>query len=322
MKCLYLLSAMVIFAGCKTTSISKSRCDFSQFLEQAEIKKYTGCNAYPRIPSRDQRDLYLLNYSQMFANYGDNVDFSLRSKALLLTANNRALLYSKASVPPCRYVQGSRPLLEKVVSACRVHEDEQATALNLMRFCRDLYLKRGEGQPLAYGGTEEAMIERGEILCEELARLMVALCEVAGLPGRLVLHCVGGHYTSEIFADGKWCYMDPRMGIYFLKSDGRVASIAELIDSPQIMEQQPVSVQKDVVAYANWDFRAWKCRNIYFTPVELNCFSYYSLADSHLYNYTVLDPKEVDENLKYYNRLYVSFIKKLTPAVPEKYNQK
>ncbi len=284
--------------------------------------KYTGCNAYHRIPSRDQRDLYLLNYSQMFANYGDNVDFSLRRHAILLTEYNSKLLYSKVSVSPCRYVAGSRPLLEKVVESCRVPNDEQATALNLMRFCRDLYLKRGDGQPLAYGGTEEAMIERGEILCEELARLMVALCEVARLPGRLVLHCVGGHYTSEIYANGKWCYMDPRMGIYFLKADGRIASIEELIASPQIIEQQPISVKKDVVAYANWDFRAWKCKNIYFTPVELNCFIYYSLADSNLYNYEVLDPKDTDENVMYYNRLYVSFIKKLTPAIPEKFSQK
>jgi hypothetical protein len=258
----------------------------------------------------------------MFANYGKNVDFSLRNQAILLDSDSRGLLYSDAAVPPCRYIPGSRPLLEKVVASCRVAGNEQETALNLMRFCRDLYKKRGDGQPLAYGGTEEAMIERGEILCEELARLMVALCEAAGLPGRIVLHCVGGHYTTEIFADGKWCYMDPRMGIYFLKPDGRAASIAELMDSPQIIENQPESVPKDVVAYAEWEFRAWKCRNIYFTPVELNCFIYYSLTDSHLYDYAVLTPEEVDESLMYYNRLYVSFIKKLTPAVPEKFNQK
>ena len=319
MKTLLLLSTMLLLAGC-CTAASRQDCNaFSRFLEQPGIQEYVGCNAYRRIPSRDQRDLYLLNYSQMFANYGDNVDFSLRSKAILLDADSRELLYSSASVPPCRYVRGSRPVLENVIATCMVPGDEQATALNLMRFCRDLYRKRGDGQPLVYGGTEEAMIERGEILCEELARLMVALCEVAGLPGRLVLHCVGGHYTTEIYADGKWCYMDPRMGVYFLKPDGRVASIAELMDSPQIIGQQPVSVQKDVVAYADWRFRAWKCKNIYFTPVELNCFIYYSLADSKLYNYNAFDQKEMDDNVMYYNKKYVSFIKKLTPPVPEEF---
>ena len=75
-------------------------------------------------------------------------------------ADSRELLYSDDAVPPCRYVRGSRPLLEGVVASCAVPGDEQATALNLMRFCRDLYRKRGDGQPLAYGGTEEAMIER------------------------------------------------------------------------------------------------------------------------------------------------------------------
>ena len=310
---------MLSLAGCRTALQPQDGNAFSRFLAQPEIRRHLGCNAYGRIPSRDQRDLYLLNFSQMFANYGDNVDFSLRSNAILLDADSRELLYSDNAVPPCRYVRGSRPLLEGVVASCAVPGDEQATALNLMRFCRDLYRKRGDGQPLAYGGTEEAMIERGEILCEELARLMVALCEVAGLPGRLVLHCVGGHYTSEIFADGKWCYMDPRMGVYFLRPDGRVASIAELMDSPSLVEQQPPAVRKDVVAYAKWDFRAWKCRNIYFTPVELNCFIYYSLADSHLYNYNTFDQSEMDENVMYYNKMYRSFIKKLTPPVPEQF---
>ncbi len=308
---------MLAFAGCRTAPLPQDVNAFARFLEQPGIQEHLGCNAYRRIPSRDQRDLYLLNFSQMFANYGDNVDFSLRSNAILLDSDSRELLYSKEAVPPCRYVRGSRPMLEGVVASRMVLGDEQATALNLMRFCRDLYRKRGDGQPLAYGGAEEAMIERGEILCEELARLMVALCEVAGLPGRLVLHCVGGHYTTEIFADGKWCYMDPRMGIYFLKPDGRVASVAELMDSPLLIEQQPLAVRKDVVAYAKWDFRAWKCKNIYFTPVELNCFIYYSLADSNLYNYHVFDESEMDDNVMYYNKMYRSFIKKLTPPIPE-----
>ena len=313
---------MLASAGCRTVYKDYDASVFSDFLEQPAVRKYTGCNAYGFIPSRDQRDCYLLNYSQMFANYGDTVDFSLRNHAILLDSGSRQLLYSEAAVPGCRYIAGSRPKLEEIVASCRVAGNEQETALNLMRFCRDLYRRRGDGQPLAYGGSEEAMIERGEILCEELARLMVALCEVAGLPGRLVLHCVGGHYTSEIYADGKWCYMDPRMGIYFLKEDGRVASVADLVDMPQIIDCQPDSVKKDVVAYADWQFRAWKCRNIYFTPVELNCFIYYSLSDSHLYNYTVFEPKEMDENVMYYNRLYVSFIKKLTPPLPETFTQK
>ena len=164
-------------SGCCCPSCEET-ADFARFLASPEIASHTGCRAYPAIEGKSRRDLYMVNYCQMFANYGDNVDFRIREKMILLDAATRKALYSPASVPPCRYVKGSRPELEKVVAACRVEGSEQETALNLMRFCRDLHKKRTEDQPLSYGGPEELMIERGEILCEELARLVVALAEV------------------------------------------------------------------------------------------------------------------------------------------------
>ena len=154
--------------------------------------------------------------------------------------------------------------------------------LALMRFCRDLYKKR-EGIPFSeyiYGGTEEQLIDKGEELCECLGRLMVALCEIAGMPGRIVMHDVGGHITSEILVDGHWAYVDPRVGLYFVKPDGLLASTWDLWQNPALLRQQTDQVKADLSARWTWEERLWKCEKKYFHPAEVNGFENYSLADA------------------------------------------
>ncbi|MBQ9788171.1 MAG: hypothetical protein IJW31_01030 [Lentisphaeria bacterium] len=285
---------------------------FSDFLNNPKIKDFTGCMAYSKIEKQKRRDIYLINFSQLYANYGDNVDFTLRENAILLDKANMELMYGNSSVPPCRYPKGSRPILEAVVEKCRGKNDQE-TALNFMRFCRDLHKKRTPNQECVYGGFEEEMIDRGEILCEELARLIVALGEIANIPGRIILHTVGGHYTAELYIDGAWAYLDPRMGIYFLKKDGKIASVKDLLADPELVYQQSEAVKNEVVAYTTWDVRAKKCHDIYFQDVELNCMSYYSLADQEKYNFNKLSLQEAtDRGLFYYNKFYGQLIKELT----------
>lgn len=304
--------AITLVAGTAGTAMAE---EFSAFLRRPEIADYTGCRAYSRIEGRQRRDIYLINFSQLYANYGNNVDFRLRENAILLAAENLNSLYGPASVPPCRYRPGSRPELERIAAACRVTDSEKETALNIMRFCRDLHKKRTPDQENIYGGREEAMIERGEILCEELARLAVALAEIAGIPGRIVLHTVGGHYTVELHVDGEWAYFDPRMGVYFLCDDGRVASIRDLIADPGLIDRQSEAVKSEVVGYATWEERAARCRNIYFRPLELNCLSYYSLGDSEQYSFEELSEAEAGANgLWLYNRRYGELIDEITSA--------
>ena len=107
-----------------------------------------------------------------------------------------------------------------------------------MCFCRDLY-KQNDGILLFYGGTEEELIKKGEQLCECLARLMVALCEIIDIPGRIITHIAGGHLTCEVFLENKWSYFDPRTGIFYVLPNGQIASAIELLLQPEIMDRQP-----------------------------------------------------------------------------------
>lgn len=255
----------------------------------AALEPYTGLEAVGRIAGEDRKRAVTLNHAQMHANYGNTVDFQLRDEQVILCPQTVDVLYSAFTSAP-RYATGSRPELERIVADVTKNcASETDKALALMRYCRDLYKNEwyeGGFKDYVYGGTEDQLIQKGEILCECLGRLHVALCEIAGLPGRVVMHVIGGHICSEIKVDTGWAYMDPRCGIYFQKPDGALASVWELMLHPEWIRSQSEQVKADVSPWFTWEGRAWKCEHCYFTPEEVNAFENYSLAARGQYGYT------------------------------------
>ncbi len=263
-----------------------------------DLARYTGRAAADVVVGQRRREAYLLNYKQLRLNYGNNVEFQLRQRQILLCPQTVDLLYGPVAPKVARYVPGSRPTLERVVAkstaGCETTRDK---VLAIMRTCRDLYDARWYTDAFetryVYGGTEEQLVAKGEILCECLGRLMVALCEVAGIPGRIVMHDIGGHICSEIFVDDHWAYVDPRCGVYFVKPNGSFASVWELWNDPSLIRSQPEAVKKDVARWWTWEQRARACERKYFHPAEVNGFEHYSLADSEQYSYGQITIQQV-----------------------------
>jgi transglutaminase-like putative cysteine protease len=66
------------------------------------------------------------------------------------------------------------------------------------------------------GGTEEHILRRGFGYCNEMARVLTAMAQIAGLPSRLlfVRQPDGGrHVMTEILVDRKWGFFDPSFNI-------------------------------------------------------------------------------------------------------------
>ncbi|MCE5237419.1 hypothetical protein LLH23_02890 [bacterium] len=254
----------------------------------ADLAPYTGRAAADRLVGDDRAEAYRLNQEQLGINYGPNVEAQLRDELVILCPQTEAVLYTEFTPLTPRYRRGDRPELDALVgrltAGCRTDRER---ALALMRFCRDLRRQAPDADftRYVYGGTEEQMVAKPEILCETLSRLHVALCEVAGLPGRLVMHILGGHITTEIYVEGGWAYMDPRCGMYFVKPDGHLASLRELWRNPALVGQQSPAVRADASAQWGWDLRARKCETMYFSPLEVNGLENYSLADATRYHY-------------------------------------
>lgn len=251
----------------------------------AELQPYTGERIVRVLATDLHRRAYRCNWNQLKANYGDNVDFQLLHEQVLLCEETKGYMYS--AFPPTRtkYRRGSRPELERVVdTAVKGCASERDRALQLMRFCRDLY-KKFHGQLLFYGGTEEELVKKGEQLCETLARLMTALCEIAGIPARIIMHVVGGHVVNEVYLEGAWAYIDPRVGLYYVHDDGRFASTEDLRQNPHLLSRQAEAVKRDISARWTWDERERRNKEALFHRNEIFVIKNYSLADSGRFNY-------------------------------------
>ncbi|MEA3401600.1 MAG: hypothetical protein U9R79_10205 [Armatimonadota bacterium] len=264
---------------------------------EEELAPYTGRKAAEAIVGEDRRWAYLLNYEQLAVNYGENVEFQLRRQQVILCPQTVDVLYSAFTPTETDYREGSRPELEAVVAEVTADcETERERALALMRFCRDLYKRDDRAwDEHVFGGTEEQLIAKGERLCECLGRLYVALCEIAGIPGRIVMHDIGGHITAEVLIGGDWAYVDPRCGVYCLKPDGSFASVWEIWQDPGLLRRQTEEVRAEVSDLWTWEERVTKCEQRYFHPLEVNGFQNYSLADAERYQYRQLTHDEAKQ---------------------------
>jgi hypothetical protein len=158
-------------------------------------------------------------------------------------------IYGEYTPTRVAYRRGSRPVLEKIVQSMGIlKRSDFEKMLWLMRFIRDLPAARAWdlGEDAQNGGTEEELIAKRASVCNEAARLMVTLCQVAGLPARYVGHHIGGHGVTEVFVDGHWSYCDVQQGRFFLKRNGQPASTWEIWRKPALVRQQPEWVRREV----------------------------------------------------------------------------
>lgn len=248
-----------------------------------KIKKYTGENIATTLEGL-ARETYIACASYMHEAFGDNVEYERMLYHVLLCEDTKEYLYGKPP-GPVRYVPGSRPVLEKIVAevteGCETQRDK---VLAILVYIRDLY-KKVNGEDYFYGGTEEELIKKSEWYCERVARLMCGLCEIAGMPGRVVFHIAAGHLTSEIYLEDHWAYFDPRCGMFCLDEDGKFMSVQDILDNREMIFKQNEWVCSFHSPYWSLDFRQHRNYHFCFNPRELQCIGDYSLMDADKYHF-------------------------------------
>jgi len=233
------------------------------------------------------------------AYYGPEggVDIEVIDGQLGLCAKTAEYIYSDFTPPETKYVPGSRPLLEKTLAeVTRPEMSAREKALAIMRRCRD-NRDRGLASPnLFFGGTEEELLKRGALMCNEVSRIFACLCQIAGLPARLHCSHISGHMMAEVLTDGKWGWVDPMKGIAPVTDDGGPASVWDLLQDPQLFERQPESVWDDcrspVIYFGteerdprNSNFCMIKNRDCYFNAREATAIGNYFVWEHGKYSY-------------------------------------
>lgn len=173
-----------------------------------------------------------------------SVDRALAENMVRLCAETEDFLYIGYSPPLATYEKGARPILERFATdagACRGTNKDRIGRIT--KFCRDLAERTpDELDTMLFGGTEEEIIARGSDWCMDVARVGCALCQVSGVPARLVWlfdlsQAYSGHAIIEAFIEGVWGAVDPLNGILYGHPDGRMATTWELMNDEQLVLQ-------------------------------------------------------------------------------------
>jgi len=267
------------------------------------IEKYTGIKIAEMLEDFHEKECFLTANSQIHLNYGDNVEYERLKEQVLLCNATREYLYSKPH--GLKYIAGNRPELESIVNnICGNCIDKRENVLSLMCYIRDLH-KKYDREQLFYGGTEEELIKKGEWLCECVSRLMVALCEIKGIPGRTIFHAFSGHFTTELFFEDKWGYVDPRFGLFYLNKKGMFASVDELVNNRELIWVQNDYVKSFSSEYCNYEYRNHRNFFYCFSPRERQCICHYSLMDKDKYHFDWISYKKAQESMKEIHIRYI-----------------
>jgi hypothetical protein len=240
---------------------------------------------------------------RVLAYYGDGeaggVDIQVIDSQLGLCAKTADYIYSDFTPTELKYVPGSRPLLEKTLAELKLSEgaSQREKALVIMRRCRDNRDRGLAGRGCDWcGGSEEDLLKRGAIMCNEISRVFACLCQIAGIPARLHSSHISGHMMAEAMTDGKWGWIDPMKGIAPVNDAGEPASAWQLLQDPKLFERQPKSVWNDIrppgIIFGaeerdprNLHFSMARNRDCYFNPREAMALGNYFVWDFAKYNY-------------------------------------
>ncbi|MFC1582139.1 transglutaminase family protein [Planctomycetota bacterium] len=247
-----------------------------------KYRQYRGMEVVKVLSPAQRKALKLWRRAVLTVYKPDMVDAKFAEEQILLTAKTENYIYSDFTPLKIKYKKGSRPYLEEIAAKVTKNcKGERKTMLALMRWVRDIHKRHtGPYKEAFHGGTEEEVIKKGSDMCNEMARVLIFLCQICGLPGRFVGHPMGGHGVTEIHVEGGWAYVDDR-GKYFEKADGTLASTWDIMQDPSIIDKQPAHVRKDLARTKGLK----STREKFFHPNEITTVANYNIDNCAHYSY-------------------------------------
>jgi hypothetical protein len=147
-------------------------------------------------------------------------------------------LYSDYSSPKVEYRRGTYPLIERIVArhtrGCKTDREKAVALLTKAMPAEILHPSippLGPDCPPNRAFSDEDLLKSHTGWCNEQARAYVRLCQVAGIPARMLFLFYAdrksGHVIAEFYADGRWSMADASWCCVFPAPDGHLMSAAE-----------------------------------------------------------------------------------------------
>lgn len=172
-----------------------------------------------------------------------SVDRVLAERMICLCTETAPQLYTEYTPAAIHYQEGSRPRLERYVTeATKGCSSEEEKVGGIAAFCSRLQEKvEEEGlDEMVVGGLEEEVVDRGSDWCPDVARVACVLCQVAGIPARLVMlfntdQAYSGHVIIEAYRSDVWGAVDPLTNVVY-RVEGEPATAWDLMMNPELVK--------------------------------------------------------------------------------------
>lgn len=177
------------------------------------------------------------------AHASGSVDRALTRAMVRLCPQTVEYLYGTFTPLDVLYEERSWPRLEDVVSRIVLSAAGPEEAVScIVKYTRSLGGHAEQDlHKMRVGGTEEQIIARGSDWCTDVARVACVLCQVAGIPCRMVYlfdlaQAYSGHAIVEAYRSEMWGAADPSTGVVYHKSGGEPATVWELMNDVNLVE--------------------------------------------------------------------------------------
>ena len=161
------------------------------------------------------------------------IDYWQANHFIMYRDETAAFLYNEYTPFDVGYVKGTLPEYEAVVAKYTTGlTSDREKAETLLMEALPQRLRHPEMPPFGppcppdRGASDTELLASGMGWCNEQARVFVRLCQVAGIPARLIFlwyqNC-SGHVIAEFYADG-WCMADASWFCVFPGPDGPLLS--------------------------------------------------------------------------------------------------
>ena len=146
------------------------------------------------------------------------IDYWQANHFIVFRKETAEFLYNEYTPLEVDYVKGTLPDFEAVVAKYTSGlTSDREKAVSLLTRALPEILRHPEMPPFGppcrpdRGVDDAKLLASGKGWCNEQARVFVRLCQVAGIPARLIFlwyqNC-SGHVIAEFYADGRWCMAD------------------------------------------------------------------------------------------------------------------
>lgn len=224
-----------------------------------------------------------------------SVDRELARTMVRLCPETAEYLYHSFSPLDIRYQHGARPKLEGILAqVVPAGTEPEQTLARIVDYTRNLGTPAEQDlQKMRMGGTEEQIVERGSDWCTDVARVACVLCQIAGLPCRIVNlfdldKAYSGHVIVEAYRARTWGAADSSTGVVYHRPGGEPASVWDLMRSPALVEAHrgPNAFYTTVGQFraagiAN--YFCWQSESYDYTVTGLNeyCTSILEMSEQH-----------------------------------------